>query len=178
MNGLDVRVRFFCMSACANYVFVAANIKVIEPGALVVWHGSAEQKDFRELQQKYESILASQNERPTALPDQERRFLVDFAKSFEGIKRARRKQAAFFEEIGLNKAITSLGQEPIDYGVDAWTTSVAVMEMHGISNVEAPAKYGSAASIKRHPLFRLLLKGELVSFSLDDNAALAAEIVR
>lgn len=39
--ALAVRVSNRCLSACANYVFPAAVVKVIAPGAVVAWHGSA-----------------------------------------------------------------------------------------------------------------------------------------
>jgi hypothetical protein len=38
---LNVRVVDRCLSACANYLFTAARQKIIEPGAIVAWHGSA-----------------------------------------------------------------------------------------------------------------------------------------
>src|SRR5205807_1858808 len=56
-NRLDVEVRGLCLSACANYIFPAGDRKVICPGSLVMWHGSMEQKDIRDLQMKYESLL-------------------------------------------------------------------------------------------------------------------------
>ena len=42
-NQLNVKVIGRCFSSCANYVFTAAKIKVIENGALVAWYGSAVQ---------------------------------------------------------------------------------------------------------------------------------------
>src|SRR4051812_34885941 len=47
-KGLDVIVAKSCLSSCANYVFTAGRRKQILPGAIVAWHGSVLQKDFRE----------------------------------------------------------------------------------------------------------------------------------
>ena len=46
--GLDVRVNRACLSSCANYVFPAGRNKVIAPGAVVAWHGSARQTGLLE----------------------------------------------------------------------------------------------------------------------------------
>lgn len=48
-RGLDVRVvGDVCMSSCANYVFPAGRRKIVESGALVIWHGSMIQKNLLE----------------------------------------------------------------------------------------------------------------------------------
>ena len=40
-RGLSVRVRGYCNSACAESVFLAGRIKDVEPGSLVLFHGTA-----------------------------------------------------------------------------------------------------------------------------------------
>lgn len=39
--GLSVRVRGYCHSACAQSVFLAGKVKEVEPGSLVLFHGTA-----------------------------------------------------------------------------------------------------------------------------------------
>ena len=39
-NQIDIEVRDYCLSSCANYVFTAAKNKTIHPGAVVAWHGN------------------------------------------------------------------------------------------------------------------------------------------
>jgi hypothetical protein len=48
-SHLDVVVRDYCNSGCAQYVFVAGKRKIVEPGALVAFHGtpSAMEDAFR-----------------------------------------------------------------------------------------------------------------------------------
>lgn len=38
-RGLDVVVRRYCISSCANYLFIAGRRKSVEKGAVVAWHG-------------------------------------------------------------------------------------------------------------------------------------------
>ena len=45
-RGLDVVVDTYCLSSCANYVFTAGRNKTIEEGAIVGWHGSAQQDEY------------------------------------------------------------------------------------------------------------------------------------
>jgi hypothetical protein len=44
---LDIVVRDYCISSCANYLFVAGNNKVVEPKAVVAWHGGHSNSPFR-----------------------------------------------------------------------------------------------------------------------------------
>ena len=37
---IDVEIDQYCLSSCANYLFPAANRKIIQPGAIVAWHGN------------------------------------------------------------------------------------------------------------------------------------------
>ena len=39
-NQIDVSVTDYCLSSCANYVFSAGRKKIIQPGAIVAWHGN------------------------------------------------------------------------------------------------------------------------------------------
>ena len=43
--AFDVEIVDYCVSSCANYVFVAARTKRVLPGGAVAWHGNALQHD-------------------------------------------------------------------------------------------------------------------------------------
>lgn len=45
-NHLDVTVRDYCVSSCANYLFVAGNKKVVERNSFVAWHGGHSHTPF------------------------------------------------------------------------------------------------------------------------------------
>lgn len=47
-NKLSVRIEKYCLSACANYIFPAGNMKIIDKKALLLWHGGANQSNLFE----------------------------------------------------------------------------------------------------------------------------------
>ena len=133
-RGLDVRVEGgLCMSSCANYVFPAGRHKTIEPGSLVLWHGSMLQEglardvDF--------SRAEEQLGRPLRFLErwQARRAAREFVRS-KG-----RRQDAFYDRIGVDGAITVIGQRQ---GCRCnWTLSIGDMARFGVLDVSAPADY-------------------------------------
>ncbi len=144
---IDVEVRRLCMSACANYVFTAAKRKILSDGALVIWHGGAEQKNFREEDDFYQRISDRANE-GAQLTDAERDYLEKHKRRHENSLMQRKAQRAFFARIGVDEYLTRLGQEPISFNA-AWTVNVETLEALGVRNVLAPKDYGSDAYIDR-----------------------------
>lgn len=175
-NDLDVRVRLMCMSSCANYVFPAGRKKIIDPHALVVWHGSAEQKNFREAQARYDELLAAQQTRE--LSADERLLLESGRQNYDAMIRYRAAQRDFFAEIGVDEGITRLGQEPVDYHVYGWTASLKAMARFGIEGVSASPDYGSLAELTENPAAIFLLHGHLLTFDTDPDGALVAQEAR
>ena len=167
-NGLDVEVYLLCQSACANFIFPAGKKKIIGSGALVLWHGSIEQKKVRELHLKYQTILGNNYLSPSTLGTEERKFLDDNKVIVEALIKHRELQARFFDDIQVNEYITRLGQEPVHVGVDAWTTTVRVMEKFGIHNIEAPTNYGMPEYLRRLPTSSIHCGGKCVTFDLDE----------
>jgi hypothetical protein len=149
--GLDIEVNLLCQSACANYVSTAGKKKIIGPGALVLWHGSAEQKKLRDLHLKYQTILGEAFQNSSAISTEDRKFVDDNRITVESLMGVRETQARFFDSVEVNEYITRLGQEPVSFGIDSWTATTAVMEKFGIRNVEAPANYGSLDYLRRIP---------------------------
>jgi hypothetical protein len=138
-RALDVRVAGgLCMSSCANYVFPAGRHKTIEPGSLVLWHGSMLQEglagriDF--------SRAREQLGRPLNWLErwQARRAVRDF------VRRTGRRQDGFYGRIGVDGAITVIGQRQ---GCRCnWTLSIDDMALFGVADVSAPADYGMPGS--------------------------------
>lgn len=115
-HRLVVRVDGFCNSSCANYVFAAAPVKVLDAHALVGWHGGATQ-DFA----------------PSFKTDAEREQFERY------IAQARAREASFFERIGVQQASTTWGQRP-PYAkhrkrCTGWTYDLAAMERLGLNGV-------------------------------------------
>jgi hypothetical protein len=130
---LAVVVDVECSSSCANYVFLAGSKRLVRDGAIVLWHGSIEQRDFRE----EASRLASD---PSRSEEADRRL--------RRLTALREKQVRFFQMIGVDERITRIGQEPVNQGV-TWTVPVADMRLFGVSDVDAPDGYGTPDYCRR-----------------------------
>lgn len=139
--GLAVRVTNRCLSACANYVFPAASVKVIEAGAIVAWHGSAIQSEAAS-RAAIDAVI-ERDVLPASDPRERetmRSRLV--AETLAYLALAEARQAAFFRRIGVDERITRLGLEHPAV-TDFWFVSVATMARFGIDRVVAPANYAA-----------------------------------
>lgn len=134
--GLVVVVKGYCASSCANYVFTAGKSRIID--GVVAWHGSLEQKDFRELHlcgRTYSSLFG------TRMPQWSE---AEREEALASWNKYRARQAAFFDSIGVDEYITRAGQEPNFLRGD-FTYDVATMEAFGLRNIAAPDGYGTEA---------------------------------
>ncbi|AIG05291.1 Uncharacterised protein [Pseudomonas fluorescens] len=135
---LDVIVKRLCASSCANYVFPAGKRKQINPGAVVIWHGSAIQ----------ESLMAGPTledikfEDGAALsgPDKMALFESWRGDAIRYVEDAKVRQNALFKKIGIDDRITVMGQQL--KAAQEWTVSIKDMERFGIRNVSAADNYG------------------------------------
>lgn len=78
-HQMSVEIVDFCISACANYVFLAGETKILNPQALVIFHGGPKQDNFGSLMEQayaegvpagtvfgregYEAIIATSDSR-------------------------------------------------------------------------------------------------------------------
>lgn len=123
---LDVEVLDHCLSSCANYVFPAGRTKVIPPGAVVGWHGSARQTN---MPAQLEAALAELRAKDPELDVAEVR-----ATMAEYMKRVIARQDAFFARIGVHECVTRIGQLRLG-ARGLFTMSVADMARFGIHDV-------------------------------------------
>lgn len=134
-HGLAVVVEDQCVSSCANYIFTAGRTRTIAPGAVVVWHGNAAQKDIREFDQC--DRAASSFDGLPLLPDE-----VEEMRTSQPQREARRQtELAFFASIAVDDYIARVGQEPRYYG--NFTMTVDDMAQFGVRSVTAPPGYGT-----------------------------------
>ena len=98
-SGLDVRVPDYCMSSCANYVFVAGARKILAREASLMWHGGATQR----FEISCETVAW---ERSDGVCDEEklRAIAMDSLAEFIAV------ETEFFESIEVDQRITTLGQ--------------------------------------------------------------------
>jgi len=113
---LDVVVDTACVSSCANYIFPAARRKILLPGAVVVWHGSAHQ-GARDIEQDTEHSAEERN------------------KARNIVYPLRDREAAFFTQIGVSECITRFGIVQADIP-GPFTMSAQDMRRFGITNVQ------------------------------------------
>jgi len=160
-GGLAVRIANRCLSACANYVFPAARVKVIEQGAVVAWHGSAIQSEAAS-RAAIDAVIAADVLPATDPREREavRSRLVDETLAY--LARAEARQAAFFRRLGVDERITRIGLEHPAV-TDFWFVSVATMARFGIDRVVAPANYAATDT-------RRFGAGKIVYIELDGMA--------
>ena len=168
----DVEVDTRCGSACANYVFTAGARKRIRPGAIVYWHGSSEQRDFRERNARW-FALERRAAAGEALAGPERDFLERNRALVAASERARAAQRALFRDLGVAEYLTRAGQEPFAVGA-AWTYSAEDLKRFGVCDVEAPEGYAGHVQLEAlraagTPVVRLALDDAIL-------ARLAAEL--
>lgn len=147
-RGADVEVRKLCASSCANYPFVAGRRKIIDDGAIVVWHGSALQENFRHRLADCPRRLAELAHAGGEFADAYLRELAAEETMCGALASMRDAQNAFFERVGASEYVTRMGQEPRAFDA-LWTVSLATMASMGITQVEAPSSYGSHDYMKR-----------------------------
>lgn len=132
--GLVVVVKDYCASSCANYVSTAGKRRII--AGVVMWHGSLEQKDLRELHLCGRTVSSLfRTPMPTWSKEETEEALASWNKW-------RAHQAAFFASIGVDEYITRAGQEPRLFAGYV-TYDVATMEGFGLRDVTAPPDYGT-----------------------------------
>ena len=127
-HGLKVEVTDYCLSSCANYVFSAARQHRISNHAVIGYHGGT--SGMEQQTRSFIEALPENEQDPTRLN------LEKYMKS------AINREKKFFEKIGVNQQITTLGQSPKyealaekeDYS--GWYYSLEGLTALGVSNIE------------------------------------------
>jgi len=136
-KNIAVEIIDYCVSSCANYLFTAAKQKKIHDGAIVVWHGNSEQKDWREFDLCGRTVSSFDG---MPMSEDEIKELSQLSEKKEWKKR-RKKESDFYKTIKVNDYIARVGQEPIFLG--NFTMSISDMSKFGLKNIYAPVDYAS-----------------------------------
>lgn len=148
-HDLTVTVNSVCASSCANYVFLAARRKRVLDGGIVAWHGSAEQKNWRENDERHVELLQRRENGKTLTPNLTQ-LVERYAKRFAESSENRRRQRAFFASIGVKEYITRAGQEPKwSYVGAGWTFTAEDMRLFCVTGLQLPADYGTDDYVAR-----------------------------
>lgn len=136
-NKIDIEVIDRCVSSCANYLFTAAVRKKIHDGAVVVWHGNTEQKDWREFDLCGRTVSSFDG---LPMPEDEIAELSTFSSQKEWEER-REQEKTFYELVGVDNYLSRVGQEPFYLG--DFTMTVMDMNKFGLTNITAPTDYAN-----------------------------------
>lgn len=124
-NKLNIKVKSYCLSSCANYIFTAGNIKFVERDTIVGFHGGASSSEFDT------SELDN-------LPEEFKKRAIQQFKSY--LVKASKNEIHFFKKVGVRQEITTLGQdekydsfkEPEYFG---WFYSKDTLIRMGVKNI-------------------------------------------
>lgn len=96
-KGMSVEVAEKCKSSCANYIFTAARQKILRKDSLLMWHGSAWQKNF----DRYANSTSQETN--------EKKILSELIRS------GRKRESAFFDKIDVDNLTTVYGQGTLTF---------------------------------------------------------------
>ena len=125
---LKVEVNDYCLSSCANYVFSAANHHRISNHAVIGFHGGT-----TGMEKETKSFIDT-------LPEIERESTRQNLEKY--MKSAITRERKFFEKIGVDQQITTLGQSPkynefVEKGdFVGWYYSLEGLAALGVSHIE------------------------------------------
>ena len=135
-KGLTVKVLEVCFSSCANYVFTAAEKKIVSNFAVVGYHGGLSSQVFN-LDSETEAALAAL---PAGEGEKARAQLMSSAMNLAASKVERER--TFFDAMGVQQRITTLGQaeryrklQASDERMLGWYYDVEDFEKLGVSNI-------------------------------------------
>lgn len=142
-NGIEIEVEGYCVSSCANYLFIAGADRIIRENSAVIWHGNTLQLDVREFFQCGQMVSALDGEQLTEADVAEMTTPEALAERARLVER----EQVFFSAAGVDEFIARVGQEPVFHG--NFTMAVEGMELFGLTNVSAPPGYGTTAFCER-----------------------------
>lgn len=137
-NELDISIPQYCVSSCANYIFVAGKTKHLGKNAYLIWHGGAKQPGLTRMlknnaQRRIEQTIV-----------EEKRSQARAAKYAEidaHIAFIQTRETNFYARIGVDPNIPVLGQLFPYRSTDAnqsssgWDYSMRDLARLGVSNV-------------------------------------------
>lgn len=133
-NKLDVKVLEGCYSSCANYVFTAARNKIVSNFAVIAYHGGLSSRTFNLSDATIANLAAAQKDGQKVTRENAMEiFLKRIAPRVE-------QEAKYFEAIGVQQRITTLGQEEkymeaAPKGAMGWYYDIEDFAKLGVSNI-------------------------------------------
>ena len=127
-HQLSVKIEDYCLSSCANYVFTAASQHHISNRAVIGFHGGV-----TGMENSFDNVVLT-------MPESQRAAAKATFANY--IQSAIERQQRFFEKIGVDPVITTLGQAPIYDQYEAskayvgWYYSIDDLYTLGVKHIE------------------------------------------
>jgi len=131
-RGIEVIVSGYCFSSCANYVFTAGSRKVIQPGAVVAWHGN-----YHHLYQTglwRDDVSARMKRTNETLKKAEEHVMQE-------VRRLVNLEKSYFNTINVNQYICWVGKMPPYKTRNYFSMSANDMQFFGVDQVITPKDY-------------------------------------
>lgn len=140
-----------CASSCANYIFVPASRKTIDPDAVVLWHYSCPRQfpGSENLRRAYEQGRVQGDIEINGVSagdsDQVSAFIASREDALDSAyEELNREHDALFRGRGIDERILCLGDH-FDLEPKAYTLTIQDMERFGVCNVHAHPDYAETA---------------------------------
>lgn len=131
-QGMNLEVSRLCLENCANYLFPAANKKLIQPGAIVAWQGNLQ---YRLQQQQHP---AAEQPRPAAMS----------AEALNALRKQVSLEELYFQRLGVDPRVCWIGKLPPYNARGAFVLPPEDLRRFNISGVRTEKEY-SARSVAR-----------------------------
>ncbi len=169
---LNVVVRDYCMSSCANYIFLAGNKKSIEKNSIIAFHGTSLSIARDETIKKFtlksindpikieelRNFLNTRNLAPYLIEN-----IIDDVKFYEKLKINRNILFDFSGKVSVDYHKYSVIYPYEDFGL--WPSSKKLKQCYGVRNVDDQFRPKNEFRLiedwqSRHPKARLLIGGD------------------
>lgn len=139
-NELDVEIGSYCISSCANYVFLAGKKKILNAKSLLGWHGGVLQRsDLPFMDNNYlkdVSALTNNCETRELKEKYKKNLQFHFKENFNEILN---NECNFFKEIGTDYSIILIGHHMKYYsrivGFDLWSYRIEALINLGVKDI-------------------------------------------
>lgn len=131
-NRIDVEVREYCLSSCANYVFPAGKRKQINAGAIVAWHGN-----YIHLQETGLWMDDVQSRMRTTGEDEK----IARAHVARAVARLVQMEKTFFSHIQVDPLLCWVGKRQPHNVADYYFMSATDMQRFGLTGLHLPKNY-------------------------------------
>ncbi len=140
--GATIVVEDICMSACANYVFPSARKKVINDGAIIIWHGGGQSKAMQS------AIEIAEQKAQTALDSGDVSAGQGWLDAIKDAYSLKEEERQLFAQLGVDERVTRVGELIGEPASKNWTISPEDFAKFGILNVSIPSGYANEAYLK------------------------------